>query len=260
MKPDLAVPGKRVLITAGAGGIGRAMAETFVDAGARVHICDVDLKAIDVLRAARPAITSSVCDVSDLDQVDALFSDVKKVLGGLDVLVNNAGIAGPTGKVEEISVADWERCIAIDLNGMFYCTRLGMPMIKAAGGGSIINLSSTAGRLGFPLRSPYAAAKWGVVGFTQSLAMEAGPDKVRVNCIQPGVVEGDRIDRVAAAKAAARGISTDEQKQRMVADISMRVMVSAQDIANMALFLASDAGRHVSGQSLPVCGNVEVLR
>jgi len=231
-----------------------------VDAGARVHICDVDVKAIDALRAARPAITSSVCDVSDLDQVDALFTDVKNVLGGLDVLVNNAGIAGPTGKVEEISVADWERCIAIDLNGMFYCTRLGMPMIKAAGGGSIINLSSTAGRLGFPLRSPYAAAKWGVVGFTQSLAMEAGPDKVRVNCIQPGVVEGDRIDRVAAAKAAARGISTDEQKQRMVADISMRVMVSAQDIANMALFLASDAGRHVSGQSLPVCGNVEVLR
>jgi NAD(P)-dependent dehydrogenase (short-subunit alcohol dehydrogenase family) len=260
MKPDLAVPGKRVLITAGAGGIGRAMAETFVDAGARVHICDVDVKAIDALRAARPAITSSVCDVSDLDQVDALFSDVRSVLGGLDVLVNNAGIAGPTGKVEEISVADWERCIAIDLNGMFYCTRLGMPMIKAAGGGSIINLSSTAGRLGFPLRSPYAAAKWGVVGFTQSLAMEAGPDKVRVNCIQPGVVEGDRIDRVAAAKAAARGISTEEQKQRMVADISMRVMVSAQDIANMALFLASDAGRHVSGQSLPVCGNVEVLR
>jgi NAD(P)-dependent dehydrogenase (short-subunit alcohol dehydrogenase family) len=249
-----------VLITAGAGGIGRAMAETFVDAGARVHICDVDVKAIDALRAARPAITSSVCDVSDLDQVDALFSDVRSVLGGLDVLVNNAGIAGPTGKVEEISVADWERCIAIDLNGMFYCTRLGMPMIKAAGGGSIINLSSTAGRLGFPLRSPYAAAKWGVVGFTQSLAMEAGPDKVRVNCIQPGVVEGDRIDRVAAAKAAARGISTEEQKQRMVADISMRVMVSAQDIANMALFLASDAGRHVSGQSLPVCGNVEVLR
>jgi NAD(P)-dependent dehydrogenase (short-subunit alcohol dehydrogenase family) len=260
MKPDLAVPGKRVLITAGAGGIGRAMAETFADAGARVHICDVDLKAMDALRAARPAITSSVCDVSDLDQVDALFTDVKRVLGGLDVLINNAGIAGPTGKVEDISVADWERCIDIDLNGMFYCTRLGMPMIKAAGGGSIINLSSTAGRLGFPLRSPYAAAKWAVVGFTQSLAMEAGPDKVRVNCIQPGVVEGDRIDRVVAAKAAAFGITPEEQKRRMVADISMRTMVSAQDIANMALFLASDAGRHVSGQSLPVCGNVEVLR
>jgi NAD(P)-dependent dehydrogenase (short-subunit alcohol dehydrogenase family) len=185
---------------------------------------------------------------------------VKRILGGLDVLVNNAGIAGPTGKIEDISIEDWERCIAIDLNGIFYCTRLGMPMIKAAGGGSIINLSSTAGRLGFPLRSPYAAAKWGVVGLTQSLAMEAGPDQVRVNCIQPGIVEGDRIDRVAAAKAQAFGISVEEQKKRMVADVSMRIMVSAQDIANMALFLASDAGKHVSGQSLPVCGNVEVLR
>jgi NAD(P)-dependent dehydrogenase (short-subunit alcohol dehydrogenase family) len=260
MKPDLAVPGKRVLITAGAGGIGRAMAETFADAGARVHICDVDTGALDSLRAARPAITSTVCDVSDIEQVDALFADVKRVLGGLDVLVNNAGIAGPTGKIEDISVEDWERCIAIDLNGIFYCTRLGMPMIKAAGGGSIINLSSTAGRLGFPLRSPYAAAKWAVVGLTQSLAMEAGPDRVRVNCIQPGIVEGDRIDRVAAAKAQAFGISVEEQKKRMVADVSMRLMVSAQDIANMALFLASDAGKHVSGQSLPVCGNVEVLR
>jgi NAD(P)-dependent dehydrogenase (short-subunit alcohol dehydrogenase family) len=260
MKPDLAVPGKRVLITAGAGGIGRAMAETFADAGARVHICDVDTKALEALRAARPAITSTVCDVSDLKQVDALFADVKRILGGLDVLINNAGIAGPTGKIEDISIEDWERCIAIDLNGIFYCTRLGMPMIKAAGGGSIINLSSTAGRLGFPLRSPYAAAKWGVVGLTQSLAMEAGPDKVRVNCIQPGIVEGDRIDRVAAAKAQAFGISVEEQKKRMVADVSMRIMVSAQDIANMALFLASDAGKHVSGQSLPVCGNVEVLR
>jgi NAD(P)-dependent dehydrogenase (short-subunit alcohol dehydrogenase family) len=260
MKPDLAVPGKRVLITAGAGGIGRAMAETFADAGARVHICDVDTKALDSLRAARPTITSTVCDVSDLKQVDALFADVRRILGGLDVLINNAGIAGPTGKIEDISIEDWERCIAIDLNGIFYCTRLGMPMIKAAGGGSIINLSSTAGRLGFPLRSPYAAAKWGVVGLTQSLAMEAGPDKVRVNCIQPGIVEGDRIDRVASAKAQAFGISVEEQKKRMVADVSMRIMVSAQDIANMALFLASDAGKHVSGQSLPVCGNVEVLR
>ncbi len=260
MKPDLTLAGKRVLVTAGAGGIGRAITETFIDMGARVHICDVDLKALDAVRAARPAVTSSVCDVSDLKQVDALFADVKRHLGGLDVLVNNAGIAGPTGKVEDIPVSDWDRCIAIDLNGMFYCTRLGMPMIKAAGGGSIINLSSTAGRLGFPLRSPYAAAKWGVVGFTASLAMEAGPDNVRVNCIMPGIVEGDRIDRVVAAKAAAFGISPDEQKQRMVADVSMRTMVSAQDIANMALFLASDAGRHVSGQSMPVCGNVEVLR
>jgi NAD(P)-dependent dehydrogenase (short-subunit alcohol dehydrogenase family) len=259
MKPDLAVPGKRVLVTAGAGGIGRAIATTFADAGARVHICDVDRDALAAFAKERPGITVTYADVSNLADVDRLFDDVRKHLGGLDVLVNNAGIAGPTGRIEDIKVEDWERCIAIDLNGLFYCTRLAMPMIKAAGGGSIISLSSAAGRLGFPLRSPYAAAKWGVVGFTASLAIEAGQDGVRVNCIQPGVVEGDRIDRVAAAKAEAFGITVDEMKQRMVENVSMRTMVSAQDIANMALFLASDAGRHVSGQALSVCGNLETL-
>ena len=259
MKPDLSVPGKRVLITAGASGIGRAMAETFADAGARVHICDVDTAALAELAAARPTITATVCDVSDVAQVEQLFHDVTRVLGGLDVLINNAGVAGPTGRIEDIAIADWEQCIAVDLNALFYCTRLAMPMIKAAGGGSIINLSSAAGRLGFPLRSPYAAAKWGVVGFSASLAIEAGPEGVRVNCIQPGIVEGDRIDRVAAAKAQAYGISLEEQKRRMVQAVSMRTMVTAQDIANMALFLASDAGRHVSGQALPGCANLETL-
>lgn len=259
MKPDLSVAGQRVLVTAGAAGIGRAIAEAFADSGAKVHICDVDTQALALFTKARPQIASTVADVSNLAQVDQLFADVKKNLGGLDVLVNNAGIAGPTGKVEDISVADWDKCIAIDLNGMFYCTRLAMPMIKAAGGGSIINLSSSAGRLGFPLRSPYAAAKWAVVGFTASLAIEAGPDKVRVNCIQPGVVEGDRIDRVIDAKAKALGISFEEQRKRALERVSLRRMVSAQDIANMAVFLASDAGKNVSGQAIPVCGNIEAL-
>ncbi|MCW5623922.1 MAG: SDR family oxidoreductase [Burkholderiales bacterium] len=259
MKPDLSVAGKRVLVTAGAGGIGRAIAETFADAGARVHACDVDVPALDRLARERPDIGRSVTDVSDPVQVEQLFADVRAGLGGLDVLVNNAGIAGPTAKIEDMAIADWERCIAVDLNSLFYCTRLAMPMIKAAGGGSIINLSSAAGRLGFPLRSPYAAAKWGVVGFSASLAMEAGPDHVRVNCIQPGVVEGERIDRVAAAKAEAFGVTPDEIKRRMVEHVSMRTMVTAQDIANTALFLASDAGRHISGQAIPVCGNLEVM-
>ena len=255
---DLSLKGKRVLITAGAGGIGRVMADTFVSSGAKVHICDVVPTAIEeTVRALK--VTASHCDVSDLKQVDGLFADVNKHLGGLDVLVNNAGIAGPTGKVEEIAVADWERCIAVDLNGMFYCTRLAVPMLKTAGGGSIINLSSAAGRLGFPFRTPYAAAKWAVVGFTKSLSMEVGTDNIRVNAIQPGVVEGDRINRVIDAKAKALGISFEEQKQRSLEKVSMRTMVSPQDIANMALFLASDAGKHVTGQAISVCGGVEML-
>ena len=255
---DISIKGKRALITAGAGGIGRAMAETFVKAGAKVHICDVARPVLDeAVRAL--GITGSLCDVSNLQQVEFLFADVRKHLGGLDVLVNNAGIAGPTGKVEEIAVQDWERCIAVDLNGMFYCTRLAMPMLKAAGGGSIINLSSAAGRLGFPLRTPYAAAKWGVVGFTKSLSMEVGTDNIRVNAIQPGVVEGERIDRVIDAKAKALGISFEEQKRRSLEKVSMREMVTAQDIANMALYLASDTGRHITGQAVSVCAGVEML-
>ena len=256
---ELSVKGLRVLITAGGGGIGRVMVETFVAAGARVHTCDVVPALLEDLKRAVPSVGSTLCDVSDLRQVDQLFADVKQQLGGLDVLVNNAGIAGPTGKVEEISVEDWRRCIDIDLNGMFYCTRLAMPMLKAAGGGSIINLSSAAGRLGFPYRTPYAAAKWAVVGFSKSLSMEVGTDLIRVNAIQPGVVEGERIDRVIDAKAKAVGISFEEQKRISLERVSMRSTVSPQDIANMALFLASDAGKHVTGQAISVCAGVEML-
>lgn len=239
---ETSAKGLRVLVTAGGAGIGRAIAQTFRDHGARVHTCDIDAKT-------KP---DTVTDVSDVGQVDRLFQEVGKNLGGLDVLVNNAGIAGPTGKVEDIKPEDWERCIAIDLNGMFYCTRKAMPMIKAAGGGSIINLSSAAGLHGFPQRSPYCASKWGVVGFTKSLSVEAGPDKVRVNCICPGIVEGDRIERVVQAKAKMLGVSREAFLEKFLETTVMRSTVSAQEIADMALFLASAAGRHITGQALAV--------
>jgi NAD(P)-dependent dehydrogenase (short-subunit alcohol dehydrogenase family) len=256
---ETALKGRRVLVTAGAAGIGRVIAETFVKNGARVHVCDVDEKALKELKKKAPAVTQTLADVADLSQVDRLFDEVKRILGGLDILVNNAGIAGPTARVEDIRPEDWERCIAVDLNGMFYCTRKAMPMIKSAGGGSIINLSSIAGRLAFPMRTPYSAAKWAVVGFTQSLAAEAGPDGVRVNCIQPGIVEGDRVERIMAAKAEGLGISKKEVRDRMVEGVSLKTTVTAQDVANTALFLASDAGKHVSGQAISVCGGVRYL-
>jgi NAD(P)-dependent dehydrogenase (short-subunit alcohol dehydrogenase family) len=255
---ELKMKGQKVLITAGAGGIGRVMAQTFIEAGARVHICDVVQSALDDT-VKTLGVTATLCDVADLKQVDQLFADVKKQLNGLDVLVNNAGVAGPTGKVEEISVEDWRRCIDVDLNGMFYCTRLAMPIIKAGGGGSIINLSSAAGRLGFPFRTPYAAAKWAVVGFTKSLSMEVGTDNIRVNTIQPGVVEGERMDRVIEAKAKAIGISFEAQKKISLERVSMKTTVSPQDIANMALYLASDLGTHITGQAISVCAGVEML-
>jgi NAD(P)-dependent dehydrogenase (short-subunit alcohol dehydrogenase family) len=253
---NLSATGLRVLVTAGAAGIGRVIAQTFVDNGARVHVCDVDEKALGALPHQ---ITRTRADVAKLDDVERLFTDVERHLGGLDVLVNNAGIAGPTAKVEDIKPEDWDRCIAVDLSGMFYCTRKAMPLIKRSGGGSIVNLSSAAGRHGFPQRSPYAAAKWGVVGFTKSLAVEAGPDKVRVNCILPGIVEGERIERVIAAKAKAHGISHEEFRRRFLETTSLRSTVSAQDIANMAFFLCTEAGARITGQALPVDADVRYL-
>ncbi len=253
---ETSAKGLRVLVTAGGSGIGRVIAQTFLDHGARVHVCDVDEKALQKLPQQ---ITQTVADVAKLGDVERLFEDVKRHLGGLDVLVNNAGIAGPTAKVEDIRPEDWERCIAVDLNGMFYCTRKAMPLIKAAGGGSIINLSSAAGRLAFPMRTPYSAAKFGVVGFTESLAAEAGPDRVRVNCIQPGVVEGERIERVIEAKAKGLGVDKEEVRRRLLEGVSLHTTVSAQDIANMALFLATEPGKHISGQALAVCGGARYL-
>jgi NAD(P)-dependent dehydrogenase (short-subunit alcohol dehydrogenase family) len=252
---DTSAAALRVLVTAGAAGIGLAIATTFAAAGARVFVCDVDRDALGALRAAHPGIGSVRADVADPAEVAALFDAADAFLGGLDVLVNNAGVAGPTARVEDVSVADWDRTIAVDLSGMFYCTRLAVPRLKAAGGGSLINLSSIGGRLGYPLRAPYAAAKWGVVGFTKSLAIELGPFNVRVNAIQPGVVEGDRVDRVIGARAAARGVALEEARRQFLAPISLGRPVRAQDIANMALFLASPAGASVSGQALSVCGD-----
>jgi NAD(P)-dependent dehydrogenase (short-subunit alcohol dehydrogenase family) len=245
---ELRADGKRVLVTAGASGIGRAIVDVLVEAGARVHICDVDEAALAALREAQPSVGATVTDVA-----------AEQRLGGLDVLVNNAGIAGPTGPIEEITAADWRRCIEVDLTSQFLCTRRAVPMLKAAGGGVIVNLSSAAGRLGYAFRTPYAAAKWGVIGLTQSLAKELGPANITVNAILPGVVQGPRIDRVIEARAQTLGISHEEMERRYLEGVSLRRMVTGHDVAHMVLFLVSPLGRNVSGQSLGVCGNVETI-
>jgi NAD(P)-dependent dehydrogenase (short-subunit alcohol dehydrogenase family) len=252
---DTSVGGLRVVVTAGASGIGLAISNAFLSANCRVHICDVDTAALERFRNEHHDAGATLADVSSPTAVDTLFQDAQTSLGGLDVLVNNAGIAGPTGPVEEISVEDWDRTIAIDLNGMFYCLRRAVPLLKSAGGGSIINLSSIGGRLGYPMRSPYSAAKWGVVGLTKSLAIELGPSNIRVNAIQPGAVEGPRVERVIEARARARGIELEEARAQFLAPISLRHTVSAEEIAAMAVFLASPAGRSISGQAISICGD-----
>lgn len=267
---ELGISGLRVIVTAGAGGIGRIIADSFLAEGARVHVCDVDAAAVDAFvadhrdEAADSRVGGSVCDVSDRAQVAALFTRALDQLGGLDCLINNAGIAGPTGPVHEIATDDWDRCIDINLTGQFNCARLAIPHLLAAAAEpeasvSMLNLSSLAGRLGFALRAPYAAAKWGVVGFTRSLAIELGPAGIRVNALLPGIVAGDRQRRVLDAKAQARGVSFEEMERLAFANTSIKAYVTPQQLADLAMFTASPRGRTISGQSLSVCGDTNML-
>jgi len=253
---EYSAKGLRVVVTAGAAGIGRAIARTFVEHGARVHICDVEEAALSALDGE---ITKTRADVSRVEDVERLFHDAEQRLGGLDVLVNNAGIAGPTGKVDEIAPEEWDRCLAVDITGQFNCTRLAVPHLRKSNNASIVNLSSAAGRLGFPLRTPYSAAKWAVVGFTKSLAAELGPEGIRVNAIQPGIVEGARIDRVFENKAKARGISVEAMRQEALSVVSMRTTVTPQQIADAIVFICSTRGRTISGQAISVCGDTQML-
>ena len=259
MFEDVSMKGKRVLITAGASGLGLEMAKVFAAAGARVCICDI---AADLLAAARvkhPQVETMVADVSQEGDVAALFKAVEAALGGLDVLVNNAGIAGPTGYVETLEKADWDKTLAVNITGQFLCARQAVPLLKESGSGVMINMSSAAGHLGFAGRSAYAASKWAVVGFTKSLAIELGRFGVRVNAILPGAVEGPRIRAVIAAKARTLGQPIEDVAQAYEQQASLGRMVSARDIANMALFAASSAAGSVTGQALVVDGHTQAL-
>jgi len=251
--------GKRVLVTAGAGGIGLAIAERLHRHGARLFVCDISETALGAFAKALPRAGYAKADVSNEADVDRLFMALEREFGGLDALVNNAGIAGPTGGVEDIDPAEWRRCIEVGLTGQFLCARRAVPMLKAAGGGSIVNLSSAAGRFGYAFRTPYSAAKFGVIGLTQSLAKELGPANIRVNAILPGIVEGPRMTGVIAARAKQTGVSYEAMEKTYLERVSMRRMVTADDVAATIAYLLSPAGRNVSGQSIGVDANVETL-
>ena len=255
----LGIEGLRVLVTAGAGGIGCEVARAFVGEGAKVHVCDVDKKALAVLKKSDPKITQTMTDVADRRDVERLFKEALKPLGGLDVLVNNAGIAGPTGRVEQISPGDWDRCLAINITGQFNCARVAVPHLRKSKNPSIVNLSSAAGRLGFPMRTAYSASKWAVIGFTKSLAIELGSAEIRVNAILPGIVEGERIRRVFEAKAKARGITFDQMQTEALSFVSMRTTVTPQQLADAILFICSVRGRTISGQASSICGDTQML-
>ena len=248
---------ERVVVTAGASGIGRAIVDAFLATGARVHVADRDAEAIADLPSDIENLTASVTDVADAQDVALMFAKARSHMGSVSVLINCAGIAGPTGVLEDIDPAAWRQCIEVNLDASFLCAQQAIPEMKAAGRGAIINMSSTAGLFGYPMRTPYASAKWALIGLTKSLAMELGPWGIRVNAICPGSVEGPRMDRVIAAEAIKRGTSEESVRQVYTSGVSLRTFVSADDIANMATFLCSPAGSKVSGQALPVDGHTE---
>lgn len=256
---------RTAIVSAAASGIGLAIARALAGDGWLVYVGDLDQPALDRLGASETAILTRRCDVGDPASVEQFFGWVEndlaaRGLSGLDLLVNNAGIAGPTARLEDQPVDGWNQTIAVNLTGAFLMTRLAIPLLeRRAPGSSIITMSSNAGLFGCPLRAPYVATKWALIGLTKTLAMELGPRGIRANAICPGSVEGPRIDRVIEADARARGLTPAEVESEYKRQTSLRCFARDTDIAGMVRFLVSPAGERISGQALSIDGHTEGL-
>ena len=248
---------QRVLVTAGASGIGREIVRAFAAQGARVFVCDIDTTGLDRLAHEIPGVATTVCDMSRRQDIERMVPFGIDALGGLDVLVNNAGIAGPTAPVDEMDPDEWDKVVQVNLNGTFNVTRLAIPHLKKSPHGVIINMSSAAGRFGYPNRSLYSTTKWGIIGFTKTLSIELGDYNIRANAILPGAVQGSRLERVFEGRAQVSGQSVEEVKRAALADQSIKQLVDPRDIAALAVFLASDSARMISGQMLPIDGDMQ---
>ena len=246
---DFTLRGLRALVTGGGSGIGKAIADGMKSAGATVVVCDVN-------DSTKP---DYVCDVANSNDVSSMFSRISTDLGGLDILVNNVGVPGPTARVDEMDPEAYDECVRVNLGGTFRCAHAAVPMLIESKG-SMVNISTSAGIYGYPLRSPYVAAKWGIIGLTKSWAMELGEFGVRVNAICPGSVSGPRMDGVIARESAATGIPAEELRQGYANQVTLRTFVEASDIAASVVFLCSPAARFITGQVLPVDGNIETMR
>jgi len=255
---NLAIEKKRVIVTAGASGIGLAIAEAFAAEGAAVHVCDINATAIDSVNEAG-RFAGLTCDVGDSEAVRAYMASATTALGGLDVLVNNAGIAGPTGAAEDLDLAEWKRTVDINLVSMFNVTQHAIPHLKRTGAGAILNLSSAAGRYGLPMRTPYSASKWGVVGLTKTLAMELGASSITVNAIMPGAVDGPRLQAIVRSKAAETGVKPQDIERQILAAMSVKKLIQPSEIGALAVFLASSLATSISGQAVGIDGDLQCM-
>jgi len=248
---------KVALISGAAAGIGRCMAERLLSEGYRVHICDSSQKNLDAFTAANPAASATLADVGKRGDVDKVFAELLEHHGRLDLLINNAGIAGPAVPVEECDEDGWDECIQINLSGTFYMTKRAVPLLRESKDASIINVASTAALMGCPQRSPYVASKWAQIGLTKTWAMELGPDGIRVNAVCPTSVEGPRIEQVIEREAKQTGLSTEDVRDVYLRQTSMRSFASADEVADTVLFLASARAARISGQAIAIDGHTE---
>ncbi|MBO6782785.1 MAG: SDR family oxidoreductase [Alphaproteobacteria bacterium] len=254
---SISTDGARVIVTAGGSGIGRAIVDRFVAAGARVHTCDVQQDLLDETVASNDAVSGSLTDVGVPEQVEQLVADAVEQMGGVDVLVNNAGIGGPRAALEDVSYEDWDRTIRVNLNGMFYCIKNVARHMKAQQSGCIVNISTASAKVALPMRSPYVASKVGVLGLTHTVAREYGPYGIRCNAILPGLIDNERGRGIVANQARERGISVEEREAEFLEFISLKCWIDPTEVGDLAVFLASDAGRHITAQEIGMDGNVE---
>ena len=250
---------RRVVLTGAASGIGLVMAKRFSDLGDQVALCDSSPAHLVAAQEALPNAITALADVTDEDQMQHFFAQVTERFAGVDIFISNAGTGGPAGPLDELQYDAWQACLSVNLNGAFLGARWASEMMRAQGAGVILFMSSSSGLHGVPMRSPYVAAKWGLIGLTKTLAMELGPSGVRVNAICPGAVEGDRMQHVLEIEANATARSLEEIRQQYSQGVSLRRFVSPEDIADMAVFLSSEAARQVTGQALAVDGHTESM-
>ena len=256
---ELKLKGNKVIVSAGGSGIGLAIVQGFLAEGAEVATCDINPELVSELKRNHPSVYCEEVDVADAQAVQQFTQSAIGKLGGLDCLVNNAGIAGPTSPIEEIQQTDWERCLSVCLSSQYFFTKAAVSALRKSKNSSIVNISSAAGKCGFAFRTPYSTAKWGVIGLTKSLAIELGPDQIRVNAILPGLVSGERQQLVLTAKAEKRGVSFEKIEQEASSYTSIKSYVTPQDIANQVLYLAAEKGKLISGQAISVDGDTRML-